>query len=570
MRIKIIRLIIIGLFIVITLRMVYVQVIRGQHFRHLSTNNRIRVVPLEGVRGSIHDREGVALAKNKEAFNCMVTPQSILNGPELFSFIEGVLGEDDGVIAKRFERNKFTPFAPTIVAEDISKEQAMILEENIYRFPSLLVQLSYSRVYPTKKTSAHVLGYVGKINQAKLNRLKEYGFSQQRYIGYTGVEEFYDSYLKGGQGGIQVEVNNQGQQVRLLSIKEPGKGQDITLTIDHRLQEISAALLVGHTGSIVVMDTESGEILGLNSAPGFDPNVLVDKKYRRRKASLLASRQAPLLNRAIKGQFPPGSVFKVPVAICGLKSGKITEHTTFDCKGFYEIGGIRYGCTHVHGTQNLNESIAHSCNIYYYMLGKILGADLIHKTAKVLGLGQKTGIDLPYEARGLIPSRRKGFFPSRRWYTGDTLNMAIGQGDVLSTPLQLVSMMAIVANSGVAVNPHVIKSIGGKVVNDYSLNRKVPVDPQIFKTIQKALRAAVTDYAGTAHVLDLNGLHVAGKTGTAQSGRKSQDHAWFVGYAQTDKRKISFCVFLEHGGSSQNACLMAKRLLLDMKHEGLI
>jgi len=566
MRLKIIRFVIIGLFAFIVLDLFYVQAVQGRYFYRLSKNNRIRIVPLEGWRGRIKDRHGKILADNRLAYYVVITPQDIKDSSKLFSFLSKISGVAQSKIIQRYHQRKFTPFTPVVVLEDIDREKAILIEENKYRFPSLFIQENFKRFYPLGENSAHLLGYVGKVNQAKKERFKEYGYSPQSVIGYLGVEEYYDSYLTGEEGGIQIEVNSRGKQVRLLSLKEPTKGADIELTVDSNVQNIALELLEQKIGVIVVMDMDNGEILGLTSAPSYDPNIFVERKKYNQTAAVLRNPSSPLFNRAIKGLFPPGSVFKVPVAVAALDNKKITVQTTYICKGFYELGGTRFGCTHRHGSQNLIESLAHSCNIYYYHLAQSLGAETIGRYAKMLGLGGLTHIDLPYEKAGNIPSRRNRLLSGRRhWYGGDTLNLSIGQGDVLTTPLQLVRMMSTVAREGVVVAPHVIKSIGGVEVDKYSFEERLKINPHFFQLVKKGLRATVTDYAGTAHVLDLKELYVAGKTGTAQASGGKNDHSWFVGYAKGEVRNVAFCVFLEHGGSSHNAALLSRQLLLRMK-----
>ena len=571
MRIKIIRLIIIGLFVMIALDLIYIQAVRGRYFYNLSANNRIRVVPLEGGRGRIKDRYERVLADTRTAYHVMVIPQDVNDEQGLFRFLSGVLGVDQEKIERRYRQRKYAPFAPVIVVEDIDRHKAIVLEENKYLFPSLIIQEGYKRFYPLGENSAHVLGYVGKINRARKERFKEYGYSPQSSIGYSGVEEFYDAYLKGGEGGLQIEVNSRGQQVRLLSVKEPTKGQDITLTIDSNIQAMAMASMEGKTGAIIVMDMDNGEILGMTSVPSYDPGVFIDAGRQKQRSELFSNPSAPLLNRAIKGLFPPGSIVKVAVAVGALDNRKITPHTTFHCRGYYELGGRRFGCTHQHGPQNLIEAMAHSCNVYFYHLGSLLGADALYQYYENFGLGQLTYIDLPYEERGNVPNQRKKYQKHRQqWYAGDTLNFSIGQGDILVTPLQLVRMMATIAASGVEVQPHVIKAIADIPVEQHNFKRVIPIDPQALKEVQNGMRAAVKDYAGTAHVLHMDQLYVAGKTGTAQSSGEQEPHAWFVGYVRSAKRNIVFCVFLEHGGSSHNACLVAKDLLLKMKEAEIL
>ncbi|OGX38035.1 MAG: hypothetical protein A3C36_06610 [Omnitrophica WOR_2 bacterium RIFCSPHIGHO2_02_FULL_52_10] len=435
----------------------------------------------------------------------------------------------------------------------------------------MIIQEGYRRSYPLGVSSAHVLGYVGKVNRVRMDRSKEYGYSPQSIIGYSGVEEFYDPYLKGVEGGLQIEVNSRGQQVRLLSLKEPAKGQDITLTIDSEIQQIAMALLAETKGAIIIMDRDNGEILGMTSAPAYDPNVFVSSGREKELSRLFSSPFAPLLNRAIKGLFPPGSVFKVPIAVSAMDSKKITAHSTFICKGHYTLGGRDFGCTHVHGPQDLVQSLIHSCNVYYYHIGTMLGVDVMNKYLQQFGFGQLTYIDLPYEEAGTLAGRRQRYQRTKQqWYAGDTLNVVIGQGDTLVTPLQLVRMMATVANNGVEVHPHVIRAIGGTPVEHYHFRRAVNIDSHAFDEVQKGLRGAVTNYAGTASVLNMDQLYVAGKTGTAQTSGEQEHHAWFVGYVKNAKKNIAFCVFLEHGGSSQNACLVAKELLSGMREKGIL
>ncbi|MBU0467937.1 MAG: penicillin-binding protein 2 [Candidatus Omnitrophica bacterium] len=571
MRIKIIRIIFVISFIIIICGLFYVQAIRGQYYYDLSVNNRIRIVHLEGWRGNIKDRNGKVLADNRISYDVMITPQEIKNIKDLFEFLSKALNVDKEKLIDIYRRNKIAPFAPVIVAKDIDRMQAIVIEENKYLFPSLFVQESYKRIYPFDKVGAHILGYVDKVNRSRIERFKEYGYSFRSTMGYSGVEEYYDSYLKGQEGGLQIEVNSQGKQVRLLSIKQPTKGQDITLTIDNDLQLMSSQLLEGKNGVIIVMDNENGEILSMVSTPSYDPNIFSDSRKRKMMPQLFSDLNSPLLNRAVSGVFPPGSVFKVVVAVSGLASKKMTKHTTFDCKGSYELAGMKFGCTHVHGMQNLVQSLAHSCNVYYYNLGLLVGADRMNQWARALGLGEPTHIDLPFEKSGYVPSRRQGIlFGKRKWYTGDTLNFSIGQGDTLTSPLQLVKMMATVANDGSEVQPHVIKLIGSDPVETYSFKREVKIDDSVFGEVKKGLRAAVSEYSGTAHVLDIEGLYVAGKTGTAQSSRNKEHHAWFIGYVIGEKRKLSFCVFLEHGGSSQNSTLITRQLLLLMQKDDLL
>ncbi|HPN88454.1 MAG TPA: penicillin-binding protein 2 [Candidatus Omnitrophota bacterium] len=570
MRIKILRVLIIIVFIITLVNLVYLQAIRGSYYYKLSKNNRIRLIPMEGWRGRIFDRQKVLLADNQLSYNAMITPQDIKNTKELFLFLSSVLGVDRYILEENYEQKTSFSFAPVVIAENITREQAIILEENKYRFPSLVVSESFRRVYPLGQNSAHVLGYVGKVSQSQIEKNQEYGYSPLSFVGYLGVEEYYDNYLRGGSGGLQVEVNSRGQQVRLLSVKEPLKGQDITLTIDSRIQQKALQLLDEHVGSIIVMDADNGEMLAMTNAPAFDPNMFNQRKSFLSVQRLFSHPLAPLLNRSIKGLYPPGSVFKIPIAFGGLDSGKIAIQTTFHCPGFYEIGGIKFKCAHQHGAQNLYQALTHSCNVYFYRLGLLLGADSIYRYAKIFGLGELTHVDLPYEKSGHIPYRQQNILSGKKWYTGNTLNISIGQGDVLITPLQLTRMMATIFNDGLEVQPHVISAIGNHQVAAFSTRQQSWFASPVSRFIKESLRNVVKSPEGTAHILDIPGLNVSGKTGTAQASGTKKDHAWFVGYVKGESRNIAFCVFLENGGSSENACYVARDLLNYLREKEIL
>ena len=555
MRLQIIRVVIIILFIVILGDLFYVQIFKGNLYYRLSTNNRIRVVPLEGWRGRIKDRNGMVLADNTISYDVVVTPQDIAYFDQVFQYISDVLGKNKEKFIKRYRQRKSAPFAPVAVAENIPRAKAIIIEENKYRFPSMMIQKGFKRLYPYGKDSAHVLGFVGKVNLSDRERFQEYGYSPLHVVGKLGAEEYYNSFLKGSEGGIQVEVNSRGQQVRLLSYKAPQKGQDISLTIDVKLQQLLTSLLDSRPGAIVIMDKANGEILGMVSSPAYDPNTRTTKDPR-----------SPFLNRVIQGLYPPGSVFKILVAIAALDKEKITKHTTFICNGYHEVGNRHFRCTHVHGPQNMFEAIGHSCNVYFYRIGLILGADIIGQYAHLFGLGQVTHIDLPYEKSGYVPYRNRGILSRRkRWYAGDTLNYSIGQGDLLTTPLQLLHVMATVANEGRILQPHVLKSVMDHDVEDFNFSRELKISSEIFDAVKQGMRATVKEFSGTAHELHLSDIRVSGKTGTAQTSGNKEDHAWFVGYTSGRGRDIVFCVFLEHGGSSHNANLIAREMLIRMK-----
>jgi penicillin-binding protein 2 len=448
---------------------------------------------------------------------------------------------------------------------------AMVLEENKFRLPGMYIQESYRRRYPFQEVGAHVLGYLGKISRFEIEEMQGYGYSPQSVIGKNGVEEYYNSFLMGKTGGLQIEVDSRGKQVRLLSLREPEDGEDIQLTIDSRIQKIAAEILADQRGVIVVMDLDSGQILGQVSSPTYDPNIFVDHKLKKKTRSVMQDPASALLNRAIKGLYPPGSVFKTVIATAGLATGKISLYTSFDCRGAYQPGRKSFRCGHVHGKQDLIAGIAHSCNVYFFHVGALLGPDLIHKYARLLGLGAETHIDLPYEEKGNIPSpmQRKIKF-NQGWHKGDTLNYAIGQGDVLTTPVQLLRMMSTVARHGKEVQPHLIMSIGNRNIVKLATVRQVRIPQDVFEKVNRGFSAVVNDDRGTARMLKIDGLQIAGKTGTAQSSGDRDDHSWFIGYETSGKIRTAFCVFLEYGGSSYHAVLLSRKLLMRLREENII
>jgi len=394
--------------------------------------------------------------------------------------------------------------------------------------------------------------------------IQSYGYSPDDPVGYSGIEERHDGELRAEPGGRQIQVNSRGQQVRLLSVREPAAGKDIVLTIDQALQHAAYQAMEGRRGAAVVLDPGTGEVLALVSSPAFDPNDFAQRDDRARAAAYLKSKDAPLINRAVAGQFPPGSVFKIPVSFAGLQEKKFKPTDSFNCPGYFDLGDRHFKFPHAFGMQDFIQAMGHSANEYFFHVGLALGPDMMARYAVLFGLGERTGIDLSYEAKGVIPRRAA----LAQWFSGDTANMSIGQGYVSTTPVQLARMMAIVENEGRFVDPYVVASIGGAPAARARSLHMVVLRPQVWNTVKQGLRAAVKMETGTAHVLDLPGLEVYGKTGTAQAGAGKSDHAWFAGAVKSPKQKFVFVLFLEHGGSSANAALASKNMLEALQAEG--
>jgi penicillin-binding protein 2 len=412
---------------------------------------------------------------------------------------------------------------------------------------------------------AHVLGYLGKINKSLVTKLKEYGYNLEDVIGYTGVEEYMDRFLRSESGGTQIQVDSRNRPVSLLGFKAPLDGQDVTLTIDIRMQQIVDRALEGYKGSIIILNPNTGEILAMASSPNFNPNVLIEGKDTTAIKDILNNPSAKLLNRAISGAYEPASTFKLVLAVVALERNMIDVNKEFDCGGVFPIGNREFKCDHVHGYQNLENAIAHSCNIYFYRLGLKLGPDLILEYARKLGYGQKTGIDLPYESNGFVLNYMSRL---KKWYPGDTANLSIGQGETLVTPLQAVRFISVFANQGKLVKPFIVKSVGQVEFNSPSII-DLKLREKTLSIVRHALLMTVLNSTGTANILNISGLKVAGKTGTAQAA-SHKTNAWFLGFAPFMNPRISFCVFLENGGSSYYATVVTKYILTEFMKEGLL
>lgn len=571
MRIKVISWLVGIVFVCIGLAVINLQVVRGRAFKEMSDKNCIRLLPQEGSRGRILDRAGSVLVGNSLSYDVMILPQeqSAAQQEKLLVKVSQVLGTSLSGLKERLKSNFLSSSLPVTIARNIDPRKAIALEEVRMDEPSLLVQARPVRSYPFGRLAAHAIGYLNEIDQWRLTRLADYGYKTKDIMGYGGIEEKYDYYLRQEEGGLSTEVDHRGRFVRVLGFKPPRNGRDIELTIDVKVQKIVEEVLGQRKGSVVIMDPDSGEIIAMASRPDFDPADFVKKTDPVSLGSLFNDSEAPLINRAITGVYPPGSVFKTVPASAGLESGKINASTTFVCPGSFNLGGRQFLCWDTHHEQDLNGAIAHSCDVFFYHTGLLVGIQGLYEEALRFGFSRPTGIDLPYESSGFIPSplwKRLTRFKS--WYNGDTVNVSIGQGDVMVTPLQVARMMAIFANKGTLVSPYIIKAIDGR---DVSRKKKtqVALKESTIELVRQGLRSVVSNPQGTANVLSGLPVSVAGKTGTAQVSR-GQPHAWFVGFLPFKKPRFVICVFLEHGGSGVFSVLVAKQIIERMSAEGLV
>ncbi len=527
----------------------YVQIGRHERYRVMSEENRLKVVPLMAPRGSIFDSAGNALVKDELCFKVSVMYNRIRDLDSAIDVLSSILEEPKQEVASSIKNSHARPWSPVPIATDIGIEKAIQLEEIETDYPGLLLETFAKRGYLRGRTASNVLGHLGLINRSKFEKLKHYGYRIDDLVGKDGIEKYYDEYLMGRQGGKQVEVDHRGREVRTLGFREPTPGRDVYLTIDLDLQEFCDSLLEDKKGAIIVMDPATGAILAMASAPAYDPAVFIDRSRRNERGDVLKDKDCSLLNRAIAGCYPPGSVFKAVVAMAGLETGIASPGTMFECQGDLTLGRATFRCWKKkgHGGQVLKEALKNSCNVYFFNLGLLLGPDRISEFAGKFGFGALTGVDLPGENPGILPTRLwKNKRYNNKWYKGDTVNYSIGQGYLLSSPLQIVRMISVFANGGYLVKPYLVSEVGGVPVND---SEKVDLDISLasLETVREGLKKVVNDRTGTGMKARLDNMVVAGKTGTAQTA-KGRSHGWFAGFAPFEDARLAVVVFDEYGG----------------------
>lgn len=555
-----------AIFFVLLLRLWHLQILNADDYRSMSENNRLRFVPVAASRGAILDRNGKVLVSNRPSFSLAVVPQEVKDKEALLDQLASLLTLDRGELAERWEKNKGrAKYYPIVLASNISRDQVEIVEENHLRLPGVEIEMKPVREYSGGMLAAHLLGYIGEISEDELNGNGYEDYNPGDYIGKNGIERGWEQDLHGSDGGRQLEVDARGRVLRVISETYPTVGNSVVLTIDASTQKAAELAFGDQAGAAVAMDVNTGEILAFVSNPGFDPALFSGKLPADKWQEYLDDKRHPLENKALTGQYPPGSTFKIITALAGLEDGKINESTSVNCNGSYDLGTSTFKCwsRHGHGITNLKKSLRESCDVYYYQLGENLGVDRIAATAKKFMLGSPLGIGLNYEKPGMIPSaewKQKRF--GKRWYQGETLPVAIGQGYVLMTPIQMASMIATVANEGTVYRPRLVKRIvdaDGKSLKEFKPETlgSTGISADKFRLIKQGLYAVVNDAGGTGAAARLGDIRVAGKTGTSQVVKlrdskqgtpyQYRDHALFVAFAPYDKPEIAVAVVVEHG-----------------------
>lgn len=562
------------LFSLLVISLLHMQVFQGDHYRNLSEKNRIRLIYLEGPRGKILDRFGRPIVTNRLSFNCTAfLRESKSKISRSFKSLSGILNEDVESLQERYQKKKAGMYSSVLLAEDIKPEQAIAIEEQLNLMPGLMIETRPLRQYPLGQAAAHITGYIGPQTVEEGQELEITGYRPSDWIGRDGLEKSYESYLRGRSGGLQMEVNNRGQFLKVLGVREPKEGRDIQLTLDAELQEFTQKQLQSQRGAVIVMELGGGGILAMNSSPSYDPNLFASTRGRKEVAKFLVNPDSPMFNRGIQGQYPPGSIFKIITGLAALELHKISESTVFRCPGFYALGRKIFRCWNEqgHGDQKLSDAYAHSCDVYFYTTGLAAGVDAIWRKAVEFGFSTPTGVDLPHEKSGLVPSRpwkQKKVHAS--WYDGDTLNFSIGQGYLQVTPIQALQMIATVATDGQCLRPHLVDKIDGLPVAERHAS-SVEISPECLKAVKAGLDEVINSDTGTGRLARIPGVRIAGKTGSAETGKDKNTHAWFVCYAPVESPKVALVVFLEYGGhGGVEAATLAHGLLQKLKDKNYL
>ena len=565
-RLIMLRVLVVLLCVVVLGRLVQLQVIQGNHNRQLADENRIRLVRRRAPRGNIYDRNGRLLASSRLAFSVSVVPAELhLTGSEdpgagLAELLS--IPEDD--LLSRLHRQGAARYDTVPVCRDAAPEVVARLEEHSPYLSGVSVLADAVRYYPEGKLAAHVLGYVREISSEEMARPENAGYRALDLIGKAGVERVAEHILRGIDGGDQIEVDARGRRVRTLGTMPPQSGRSVWLTIDIDLQRAAQEALGDRPGAVVAIDPRTGEVLALASSPSYDPNLFVGalspEDWRR-----LSGPGHPQHNRALTSRYPPGSLFKIVTAAAALESGEFDTSDHFRCQGVYRIGswGLRCWKREGHGDLSFIQGFAKSCNVMFATLGRRVGPERLAEMARRFGLGSESGIDLPEEAEGLIPTPDwKRTTRRESWYPGDTCQMAVGQGDCLVTPLQMALEVAVVANGGDLVQPHVLRRVDGETaVRPAKIRRSLGLRASTIAALRAGMVGVVSP-GGTAALIATDRYGIAGKTGTAQAPG-GLPHAWFGGYAPAESPTLALAVVVEHGGGGSAMAAPIARHIFD-------
>jgi penicillin-binding protein 2 len=564
-----------GALMVIVCQLWYLQVLEGGRFQEASDKNRIRIRPIAAPRGILFDRHGVPLVDNRPAFTLSLIPREMDRDPDkrdaalgrLAALIQIPYSELRDAVAKTSPDS----FLPVRLRRNLSMEEMQKVEEWKLELPGVIVEVEPQRVYPNSRFAAHLLGYV---REASDDQLKQGRYRRGDMVGQSGLERLLDEFLRGKDGGERIEVDAMGRPMRLIQSTEPHPGAQVVTTVDRRIQEAAEKAMEGHAGAVVVMDPRNGDVLAMVSTPAFEIDRFTGAIDRESWLRVMKDPEFPLLNRTLQSQYAPGSVFKIIVAAAGLQEKTLTPADRTYCNGEFQLGTWTFKDwkREGHGTVDALDAMRQSCNVFFYQAGLKIGGAAITRYATAFGFGQPTGIDLGTEKFGLIPQpKARGRRGVAAFQAGEIVNMSIGQGQVLVTPMQVARFMAAVANGGVLWKPRLVQRIErperGVVWSDTgTVTGHVELNPAVWAFLRQSLWAVV-NADGTGAGARIPGLDIAGKTGTAQTiansrADKGQDHAWFASFAPVKDPEVVVVVLVERGGKGgQIAAPIARKIM---------
>jgi penicillin-binding protein 2 len=559
---------------VVTVRLYYLQIIRHKEFVELADRNRIRIHRQPALRGLVFDVHHRPLVDTRPSFDAVMVPEDVRNAKQTVARLESLLGQDN-ISAKlsQAEDDGRPPFDPVTVEEHLGWQQVVSLETHQLQLPGVSLEVMPERHYIYGPMAAHLLGYVGEVAEADLRRENDYRMGDE--IGKFGLERVFEGDLRGQAGGQEIEVDSVGRRLKLLREIPEIPGHSVVLSLDLDVQQAAEKAMGTWSGALVALDPNTGYVLAMVSHPTFDPNVFANGINNVQWRGLTTDRAHPLTNRVIAGAYPPGSTFKLVDSIAGLEERTLTPETSYFCPGGLYYGNREYHCWRKqgHGTISVHRAIVSSCDVFFYQVGIHLGIDRLARWAHLLGMGEKTGINLDNERPGVMPSslwKEKRFH--QRWYPAETLSVAIGQGYVAATPLQMATVVSEIANGGTRYKPQFVKdeeALDGSVVRHFPpiVERRIPIDPVILDIVRGGMCDVVNGVGGTGHSAHLDNITVCGKTGTSQVVKeagnaripedkeplKYRDHAWFVAYAPAEHPQIVVAAVIEHGGHGGSA-----------------
>lgn len=582
-RISILQIIIIIVFSFFIISFWSIQIIHHSYYLEKAENNKLQIQELPAARGTIYDCNRIILADNSPAFNLLFNRSLSKEVSKSVSYMSELLSINKNELDNNLIQYASYSINRTIpLMEFLNIKQVSLIESRKFEHPEFSIKAIPQRYYPFGQIASHIIGYVGEASRNQIQIDIDLPIKMGQIIGQSGLEAYYDSIIRGINGEEYTIVNSAGVKVGEISSmkKEPISGKNIVISLDIKLQEFIANLYQDKKGTAIVMDPKTGELIALWSSPSFNSNHFIPKISIENWKLYSKAEDKPLINKATQGRYPPGSIFKLVVALAALNEHLITPQTQFFCPGYATIYGNTYHCWNPngHGWMNLHSAITHSCNVYFFNVAKLLNIDTIAKYAKEFGFGKQTGIDLTNEIKGLIPdSQWKLKNTGKQWYAGETISVGVGQGPIFITPIQMATFMSFIANNGYAYSPHMLKKIVDNNGNEVNYQLKISVssniNPKLIELIKEAMWSVV-NAGGTATRASIPELDVCGKTGTIELitnkkllqtnpelKEKFKEHSWFAGFAPKNNPELVVVVFVEHGGyGGQTAAPIAKEI----------